>query len=99
MLAAHINGERDPEVLAGLARGTLRSKIPALVDALTGRFDTHHAFMARQHLDQIESHTRPIEALTARIEESWNPFVTPGEPTISGVLLKVAEVIIAEMGA
>jgi transposase len=51
MLEALINGERDPEVLAGLARGTLRSKIPELIDALTGRFKGHHAFMARLHLE------------------------------------------------
>jgi transposase len=50
----------QPEVLAGLAKGTLRSKIPELVDALTGRCKGHHAFMARLHLDQIKSaHTLP----------------------------------------
>ncbi|MGP0225323.1 IS110 family transposase, partial [Paenarthrobacter sp. NCHU4564] len=66
MLEALINGERNPEVLAGMARGMLRSKIPALVDALTGRFKPHHAFMARLHLDQIDAHTRTIDTLTAR---------------------------------
>ncbi|WP_255771840.1 IS110 family transposase [Pseudarthrobacter sulfonivorans] len=101
MLEALINGERDPEVLAGLARGTLRSRIPALIDALTGRFKPHHAFMARLHLDQIDAHARTMEALTARIEEAMEPFRDAREAlaTIPGVSLKVAEVIIAETGA
>lgn len=101
MLEALISGERDPEVLAGMARGMLRSKIPALVDALTGRFKPHHAFMARLHLDQIDAHTRTIEALTARIEEAMEPFRDAREAlaTIPGVSLRVAEVIISETGA
>ncbi|MHA7292015.1 IS110 family RNA-guided transposase [Arthrobacter sp. MDT3-24] len=101
MLEALINGERDPEVLAGLAKGTLRSRIPALVDALTGRFKEHHAFMARLHLDQIDAQTRIIDALTDRIEEAMAPFRAAREflATIPGVSLKVADVIIAETGA
>jgi transposase len=101
MLEALINGERDPEVLAGLARGTLRSKTPALVDALTGRFKEHHAFMARLHLDQIDAQSRIIDALTRRIEEAMTPFRAAREflATIPGVSLKVADVIIAETGA
>lgn len=101
MLEALIQGERDPEVLAGLARGTLRSKVPELIEALTGRFNEHHAFMAGLHLDQIDSHSRIIDALTARIEEAMEPFRTAREflTTIPGVSLKVADVIIAETGA
>jgi transposase len=101
MLEALINGERNPNVLAGMARGSMRSKIPALVDALTGRFRPHHAFMARLHLDQIDAHTRTIQALTARIEEAMEPFRDAREAlaTIPGVSQRVAEVIIAETGA
>jgi transposase len=101
MLEALIQGERHPEVLAGLAKGTLRSRIPALVDALTGRFKEHHAFMARLHLDQIDAQTRVIDALTDRIEEALEPFRAARDflATIPGVSLKVADVIIAETGA
>jgi transposase len=101
MLEALVNGERNPEVLAGLAKGTLRSKIPDLVDALTGRFKGHHAFMARLHLDQIDAQSRIIDALTNRIEEAMTPFRAAREflATIPGVSLKVADVIIAETGA
>ncbi|HET7415574.1 MAG TPA: IS110 family transposase [Arthrobacter sp.] len=100
MLEALINGERDPQVLAALAKGTLRSKIPELVEALTGRFKEHHAFMARLHLDQIDAQSRIIDVLTERIEQAMAPFRTAREflATIPGVSLKVAEVIIAETG-
>ena len=101
MLEALINGERNPEVLAGLAKGTLRSRIPELVEALTGRFKAHHAFMARLHLDQIDAQSRIIDALTGRIEEAMEPFRAAREflATIPGVSLKVADVILAETGA
>lgn len=49
MLEALIGGQRDPAVLADLARRRMRAKIPALTQALTGRFTDHHAFMARRH--------------------------------------------------
>lgn len=101
MLEALINGERDPEVLASLAKGTMRRKIPQLVDALTGRFKEHHAFMARLYLDQIDACTRIIDTLTARIDELMQPFRVARDflCTIPGVSVKVAEVIIAETGA
>ena len=46
MLEALIAGQRDPVALADLAKRRLRSKIPALTEALTGRFNEHHAFLA-----------------------------------------------------
>ncbi len=69
MLEALIAGERDPQVLAGLARGRMRAKHDRLVQALTGKFDDHHAELARMLLDQIDALTAQIGKLTARIEE------------------------------
>jgi len=69
MLEALIAGERDPKVLAGLARGRMRVKHAALVQALTGRFDDHHAELARMLLDQIDALTAQTGRLTTRIEE------------------------------
>ncbi|HLX48466.1 MAG TPA: IS110 family transposase [Streptosporangiaceae bacterium] len=69
MLEALIAGERDPQVLASLARGRMRSKHGRLVQALTGRFDDHHAELARMLLDQIDALTSQIGKLTTRIEE------------------------------
>jgi transposase len=69
MLEALIVGQRDPKVLAELARGRLRGKRAALVQALTGRFDDHHAELARMLLDQIDALGLQIDRLTSRIEE------------------------------
>jgi transposase len=69
MLEALIAGERDPGVLAGLARGRMKAKHAALAQALTGRFDAHHAELARMLLDQIDALSAQIGTLTARIQE------------------------------
>ena len=69
MLEALISGERDPQVLAKLARGRMRVKYAALVEALTGRFDDHHSELARILLDQIDTLSVQIDKLTTRLEE------------------------------
>ena len=69
MLEALISGQRDPGVLAGLARGKMKAKRAALAQALTGRFDDHHAELARMLLDQIDALSAQIGTLTARIQE------------------------------
>lgn len=101
MLDALIRGERDPLVLAQYAQRRMRSKIPELVEALTGRFSNHHAFLAQLFLTEIDTHTRTIEALTERIEGAIRPFQAAREAlvTIPGVSTLVADVIIAETGA
>ena len=101
MLEALINGQRDPAVLSELAKGRLRSKTPELVEALTGRFREHHAFLARTHLDLIDQHTAAINKLTARIEEVIEPFRAFRELicSIPGISTTSADVITAETGA
>ena len=101
MLAALIAGERDPAQLADLAKRRMRSKIPELTEALTGRFGAHHAFLARLHLDLIDQHTAAIDGLTARIEVVIEPFRGARDliVTIPGISTGVADVIIAETGA
>ena len=69
MVEALIAGERDPQVLAGLARGRMKVKHAALVQALTGRFDDHHGELARMLLDSYDALTAQIGTLTSRIEE------------------------------
>jgi transposase len=101
MLAALIDGERDPQVLAELAKARMRTKIPHLVQALNGNFGEHHAFLCRLHLQRIDQLSAAIEELSARIEEQMRPFARQLEHlgTIPGVGQSVAEVIIAETGA
>jgi len=101
MLEALITGQRDPAVLADLAKRRLRSKIPDLTEALTGRFGEHHGFLARIHLDLIDRHTHAIAELTARIEvviESFRGF-RDLICSIPGISTGVADVITAETGA
>jgi transposase len=69
MIEALIGGERSPRVLADLAIGKMKAKRAALIEALTGRFDEHHAELARMLLDQIDQLNAQIDTLTARIEE------------------------------
>jgi transposase len=101
MLGALIAGQRDPAQLADLAKRRLRSKIPQLTEALTGRFGDHHAFLAQLHLDLIDQHTRAIDELTTRIEVVIEPFRGARDliVTIPGISTGVADVIIAETGA
>jgi transposase len=100
MLTALIGGERDVRVLAQMAKARMRPKIPQLVEALTGHFGEHHAFLCRIHLDRIDQLSAAIEELSARIEEQMRPFAHQIEQlvTIPGVGRGVAEVIIAETG-
>ncbi len=68
MLEALIAGDHDPQALAGLARGRMRIKHAALVEALTGQFDAHHAVCARILLDQIDALSVQIDQLTTTID-------------------------------
>src|SRR4051794_13114218 len=65
MLGALVAGERDPDVLAGLARGRLRRKLPELRQALRGRFREHHALLIGMSLE----HLVYLEAAIARLDE------------------------------
>jgi transposase len=101
MLQALIEGEDDPAVLAELAHGRMRAKIPELTDALTGRFGDHHRYMAALYLHRIDAHTADIKDLSARIEEAMEPFRLAREllTSIPGFSTTIAEVFIAETGA
>jgi transposase len=101
MLQALVDGQRDPTVLAQLAKRRLRVKIPELTEALTGRFGEHHAFLARMYLEAIDQRTRQIQELNARIEAAMEPFRSFCGliGTIPGIGQRCTEVIVAETGA
>jgi transposase len=100
MLEALIAGERDPAVLAELARTRLRAKLPELALALEGRFNDHHALMLRLHLDHVDHLTVMVNRLDEEVDRAVDPFLEPMRrlQTIPGVGKRTAEVIIAEMG-
>jgi transposase len=83
MVEALIAGQRDPQALAGLARGRLRGKHAALVEALTGQFDDHHGELARILLDQIDRLDTQITRLTTRIEELADEICRTAAPSPS----------------
>lgn len=102
MLDALVAGTRDPEVLADLARGGLRKKLPALREALEGRFDAKHALIVGQILAHIDFLDEAIARLSEAIEEQLGPFGNAQVEllcTIPGIQRRAAEVILAETGA
>jgi transposase len=100
MLDALVAGTTDPTVLADLARGQLRKKIPALREALEGRFEDEHALVLGQILAHIDFLDEAIDRLSDAIEERIAPFAAQRDllMTIPGVKQRAAEVLIAEIG-
>jgi transposase len=100
MLRALVAGERDPGVLAELARGRLRGKRTELREALRGRFGDHHAMLVRLALEHIEHLEGAIGALDAEVDRVMAPFAEARDrlDTITGVGKRAAECIIAEIG-
>ena len=100
MVTALIEGTTDPEVLAELAKGRLRSKTPALRQALEGRFKPVHALLCRQILDHLDFLDSSIASLSDAIEERLVPLEveTARLRGIPGVATRSAEVIISEIG-
>lgn len=100
MLLALVQGTTDPTVLADLARGRLRKKLPELRRALAGRFRRHHAFLVEQILAKVDFLDETLARLNAEIDERLAPFepVLTRLDTIPGVNRTVAMTLIAETG-
>src|SRR6266487_4276382 len=100
MLAALVAGERDPKVLAQLARRRLRAKLSLLEEAFYGRFSDHHAFLLERMLARIDQASADIAELEAKIEEQIAPFAGAVDrlDEICGVGRAAAQVVIAEIG-
>ncbi len=100
MLTALVEGTTDPGVLADLARGTLRRKLPALRQALAGRFRPHHGFLVGQLLAHLDYLDEAIATLSTQIEAAITPFaaMVTRLDSIPGVSQRTAEVLIAEIG-
>lgn len=101
MIEALIAGERDSTVLAEMAKGRMRSKIPQLQDAMSGRFNEHHALLCRAMLARIDEADATIDTLTDRVDELLAPYEAAVTllVTIPGVSTRTAQVILAEIGA
>ncbi len=77
MLEALVQGTTDPTVLADLARGTLRRKLPAVRAALNGQFRTHHAQLVAHQLAHLDYLDEVIDDLSPQIATQLAPFATP----------------------
>jgi transposase len=100
MLDALCSGTTDPELLADLAKGRLRKKIPALREALEGRFDAQHALLIGAILAHLDFLDEQIERLSEAIEEQLRPFQAQVEllRTLTGIETRSAQNILAEIG-
>ena len=100
MIEAIIRGEYDPVKLAELARSRLRKKIPQLRQALRGGVTEHHRFLLRTQMNHLDHLEQLITQYSQRIEEALDPFAAmlARLVTIPGVDLRVAEVVVAEIG-
>lgn len=100
ILEAMVDGERDPRALTELVHVSMRKKSAELIEALTGRFTAHHAFMVRVHLDTIDYLDQAITTIEEHIEEVIAPFQPARDAlmTIPGISTTVANAVIAEIG-
>jgi transposase len=100
MLKALLEGTTDPVVLADLARGRLRQKLPALREALCGQFRTHHAFLVTQILSKIDFLEETIAALSEEIDRQVRPFEADLARlnTIPGLARRAATTLFVETG-
>jgi transposase len=100
ILAKLAKGDTDPAALADLARGSLRQKLPALRQALSGRFNAHHAFMLSRLLVDLDNVEQSMVEIAERIEVQLAPFAAEIERlcTIPGVKQVAAAGIVAEIG-
>jgi len=100
MIEALIAGERDPAVLAEFARRRMRTRIPMLREALTGRFTAHHALLCRTMLDRVDHLNVTMDAISQQIDIEIEPFRDQLQQliTIPGISTRLAEIIIAEIG-
>jgi Transposase IS116/IS110/IS902 family len=100
MIEAMIAGDRDPHVLAGMARGVMRRKIPQLEEALRGHFDDHHGFICATMLRRIDALAADIATLDTKITEQVTPHLEVIErlDEIPGIGARSAEELIAEIG-
>src|SRR5450759_1761697 len=101
MIEALTGGERRPKVLADLAMGRMRARIPDLALALEGRFGDHHALMCRLHPDHIGHLEAMIAKLDTQTEAMMAPFRAERDllTTIPGIGLTTAAAVISEIGA
>jgi transposase len=100
MLAALVAGERDPKVLAQLARTRLRAKLGPLVEAFTGFFTDQHAFLLAKMLARVDALDADLAELEAKLAELIAPFTDAVDrlDEVPGLGQTAARLLLAELG-
>jgi transposase len=100
MLAALVEGQEDPAILAEYARASMRPKRPLLEQALQGRVTEHHRLLLKEHLAHIDALDERIEHLSTELRERLRPYEAQLRrlETIPGIKRRFAEVLLAEIG-
>ena len=100
ILRALIDGETDPEALLALTTGRLRTSRQKLIESLRGHVRSHHRFLLKLHLDQIEAIEQAMEAVDAEVRSHLEPFraTTTRLMTMPGISDVTAQVIVSEVG-
>ena len=101
MLEHLVAGVSDPTLLAQLAQGRLKAKIPEVARALAGRFRAHHRFLVARHLAHLDALDALLAALDAEVARRLAPFEDAVAllDTIPGVGRRTAEDLLAEIGS
>lgn len=100
MLAALVEGQQDPAILAEYARASMRPKRVLLAQALQGRVTEHHRLLLKEHLAHIDALDERIEHLSAELSERLRPYEAQLRrlETIPGIKRRLAEILLAEIG-
>jgi transposase len=101
MLRALIAGERNPRVLAAMARGRMRRKTAQLAEALDCSFFTpEHAFVLSMMLENIDHYSTQIAVLDQKIAALCEPYERQLAQldAIPGFGVTNAQDLIAEIG-
>lgn len=100
IVRALIAGETDPVRLADLARGTLKAKRAALIEALTGRVTAHQRRLLKLHLDLVERLEAAVAEVDAQLGEALAPFRQAVQrlDAVPGINHVVAQAVLGEIG-
>jgi len=101
IIDALIAGETDPAILADLACGTARRKIPLLEKALQGRVNEHHRYLLKLWMGRLRELETDIASLEGRIHQQVEPFraILDAWTAVPGISSTTACAILAEIGA
>jgi transposase len=100
ILEALIAGEIDPEKLADVTRGRLKSSRAKIVESLRGRVTANHRFLLKLHLGQVKAIDDVIATIDKEVDALIEPFRAAVErlSTMPGISDVAAEAIVSEIG-